>query len=780
MTSKATTEKAAKAAHKLFDTVEDVSVTSIKPHESNPRIGNVDLIAESLEKYGQYRSIIVNRRNKTIVAGHHCVDDQTEVLTRRGWLYGDDLTTDDIVLSMDSDRQLQWSPVNDIYRAPYDGPMHRLTNQSMDALVSPGHKFYRVKRNGQEGLAPVEDLAHNDSVILMGAAVSSDSAVYSDAFVEVVGWAVTEGSYRKVHRPYLRVSQKPGDKADDIERSLKIVGADYSVGDNGYGIRMFNVRGDIAAAVYDAAPDRLLKYEFIQRLSHYQRERLIDVMIAADGHYAHDTPYFTAHDKNAMDRFTYLCALAGKQTYVVQRTPPETTGEFHNSKPYYVASVRKRGSDGSQYGRMSHTQEQYNGTIWCPNTDHGTFVCRRNGKVYVTGNTWLAARKLGWDTISVAWIDVDEETHVRLMLMDNKSSDVGDYDDRFLAELLTSLPDIDGTGYDADELADILDIVNLNADQAIDTVTDAMETDRRLQQQLDDAQTFDGSPLGDEPDPALAPASVKPKPEPGQLEGAADRMGGVIQLSEPHETDFEGIGPWQIPAMREDRLMTFDELPGNLDSWAGSATKEWPDDEQWWLYNWGIDSTSGMKDISKVILSFYAFDNYFEGWWAYAHRYTAKVLNSGIKYAVTPDWSLDPMPKAESLWNLYRSRWVGRYMQEAGLRVIPNLEWPDGDIDFMIEHVLGTLPVGLPMAAFQMQTINWDTVAGGKEHYYRQVRTIFDVLQPQAMLFYAGPQGREVLNDILPEYPELQTKIIGTRLEKLAVQAKNRQKKTTI
>ena len=408
-------------------------------------------------------------------------------------------------------------------------------------------------------------------------------------------------------------------------------------------------------------------------------------------------------------------------------------------------------------------------------------VNRRNGKIIAGHHTWLAARKLGWETISVAWVDVDDETHVRLMLIDNKSSDVGDYDDKFLAELLTSLPDIDGTGYDQNELDDILDFVSSNLDKAIDTMTDAIDTEQRIQKQIEDSQTFEGSPLGDEPDPATTPLKVKAKPELGDLEAASDKQQGVVQLAEPHTTgDFDSVGDWGIPRLLDTRLMRFDELPDNLDSWGGSATKDWPDDEQWWLYNWGIDSTSGMKDVSKVILSFYAYDHYFEGWWAYADRYMTKVLNSGIKYAVSPDWSLDPMPKVESLWNLYRSRWIARYMQEAGLRVIPNIGWPDGDIDFLVDHSLATLPVGLPMAALQMQTIDWDKVSGGKEHYYRQIRTIFEVLQPQAMLFYAGPQGREVLDDILPDFPDMNTRIIGTRLEKLAVQAKNRQKKQTI
>lgn len=51
--------------------VESVPIDSIEPHPQNPRKGNVGVIAESLEEFGQYRPIVVNRRNRVIAAGHH-------------------------------------------------------------------------------------------------------------------------------------------------------------------------------------------------------------------------------------------------------------------------------------------------------------------------------------------------------------------------------------------------------------------------------------------------------------------------------------------------------------------------------------------------------------------------------------------------------------------------------------------------------------------------------------------------------------------------------------
>jgi len=36
----------------------------------------------------------------------------------------------------------------------------------------------------------------------------------------------------------------------------------------------------------------------------------------------------------------------------------------------------------------THDIIDYDGVVWCPSTDYGTFVCRRNGSVYITGNSY--------------------------------------------------------------------------------------------------------------------------------------------------------------------------------------------------------------------------------------------------------------------------------------------------------------------------------------------------------------------------------------------------------
>jgi hypothetical protein len=52
-------------------------------------------------------------------------------------------------------------------------------------------------------------------------------------------------------------------------------------------------------------------------------------------------------------------------------------------------------------------------------------------------------------------VDVDEDQAARIVAADNRTSDLAEYDERLLLELLAELPDLDGTGYDPGDLAEL-------------------------------------------------------------------------------------------------------------------------------------------------------------------------------------------------------------------------------------------------------------------------------------------------------------------------------------
>ena len=84
-----------------------------------------------------------------------------------------------------------------------------------------------------------------------------------------------------------------------------------------------------------------------------------------------------------------------------------------------------------------------------------------------------AAQQLGLDTIPAVILDVDDEAAARIALADNRTSDLADYHNDALVVMLQSLPDLTGTGYDGDDLDDLLRDLDIAA--AADGVADGFE-----------------------------------------------------------------------------------------------------------------------------------------------------------------------------------------------------------------------------------------------------------------------------------------------------------------
>lgn len=89
----------------------------------------------------------------------------------------------------------------------------------------------------------------------------------------------------------------------------------------------------------------------------------------------------------------------------------------------------------------------------------GTHTGRRN-EILAGNHLVEAAKELGWTKISAVTVDVDDADARRIVLADNRTADLGTYDEESLAELLRSLDgDYTGTGYGEEDLVALLALV---------------------------------------------------------------------------------------------------------------------------------------------------------------------------------------------------------------------------------------------------------------------------------------------------------------------------------
>lgn len=91
------------------------------------------------------------------------------------------------------------------------------------------------------------------------------------------------------------------------------------------------------------------------------------------------------------------------------------------------------------------------------NGQYRPIVVTTDGTILAGNHTYAAALSLGWDRISVVTVDVAPESPeaLRIMLADNRTADLGGYDDALLLELLRDLDSLDGSGYVEDDVAEL-------------------------------------------------------------------------------------------------------------------------------------------------------------------------------------------------------------------------------------------------------------------------------------------------------------------------------------
>ena len=326
----------------------------------------------------------------------YCVDSETEALTQRGWVNETEITEDDVILSYDQG-DMKWSKIKSIYRGDFDGLMHKLDVKGMDALITPEHKLVTAR-----GLVKVEHLLETDKVILMGSAEkTSHTPQYSDSLVELVGWIVTEGCYQ-LAKNSIQIYQNAGPHAERIRNCLTALNFKFS--ESTTKNICFSLSVKDSKYMFSILPEKNLNMSFILALTLDQRELLINTMIDSNGWIRGNSRSYCQKDRAHVDYFTALCAISGHKTNTQLVENHKSFGKLVN---YYNINFFTRNSTRGTHidfhggkrnglahpgqGKESHTNvptTYYKGVVWCPETEYGCFVARRNGKVYLTGNTY--------------------------------------------------------------------------------------------------------------------------------------------------------------------------------------------------------------------------------------------------------------------------------------------------------------------------------------------------------------------------------------------------------
>jgi hypothetical protein len=342
-----------------------------------------------------------------VEAVDYCMDERTEVFTARGWLFGNDVREGDLVRSVSPTTGLaEWQPVVSVYRRRGRSPMIHMVNKVHDSLTTPDHRWLINRRNSHEewslDWATTEHL--NSTARILRAAMPGDApadAKYADAFVELVAWWFTEGSYQSGGGNRGQISQShrvnPGYCAR-IEAALRVLCGAPGLRRDGRviwsmsqserrGMTFYGIGAEVLNQLDMLAPGKVPSIDFLAGLTLAQLRLFVSTALDADGHVRRQASVFAQNDERRTEAFAVAAILAGfSVTFAAPR--PMGTGMSYSVT---VSSRRLHavvpGTTGG-FATGMRTPVDYNGLIWCPTVDrHHNFLARRNGKVYYTGNT---------------------------------------------------------------------------------------------------------------------------------------------------------------------------------------------------------------------------------------------------------------------------------------------------------------------------------------------------------------------------------------------------------
>lgn len=372
-------------------------------------------------------------------------------------------------------------------------------------------------------------------------------------------------------------------------------------------------------------------------------------------------------------------------------------------------------------------------------------VQRSTGHIIGGNHTYLGAKRLKWTKIKVVYLDVTDEQAQRIMLADNRTSDLGTYDTALLAEILKGLPTPVGTGYETADVSAILAAIeDENTELMMDVIRPSFEPtfaepgendlDTRLQELQERSQAI---------------ADAEATPDMDDLEDIQAKMQGILALND--DVQFSTSNYWGIPDLRLDMIP--DKLPQPLTTWAGSDSNK-DDGVSWYVYPYGASA----KDMpwERSIMCFFVDDERFYNWYDEAAYYVAKLVASGCKMAIEHDYSIfTEEPRVVHLYSTYyKSRWLARYMQEAGIKVIPRLTWADME---SIKYAMLGIPKNCPVVALQMQV--WSHLLADS-FVAECLREFCREIKPKQVLVYAGKPGREYItkhSNLMPKGTEIIT-----------------------
>lgn len=330
-----------------------------------------------------------------------CLTDDTEVLTEHGWVNGLNVAEGDRIMQWDpTTGVLSLAPVAETFRAPWDGSMRVLRNADTDQILTPNHRVYHRTQQREQtkgvrrtwfddewAVSEAQDLTTCDPMKLPIAGRMHGEGIGGSDYAALLGWVWAEGGFDHSGSG-VRIYQSSvnADKVAEIAALMDRCGVhkrydrERTYRDRAYTESTWFFTGALAARVRADLPGKRPTYPLLWRMTMPEREAFLDAAMKGDGSGWPDgrgQQFYQKHEDDLIWFQTLLHTMdrAGK----VGMRPNRPGGAVY-LRNTATTELQHRHHKASSY-------EHYQCDVWCVRVPTGAFMARRNGRVFITGNS---------------------------------------------------------------------------------------------------------------------------------------------------------------------------------------------------------------------------------------------------------------------------------------------------------------------------------------------------------------------------------------------------------
>lgn len=315
-----------------------------------------------------------------------CVDDQTEALTTEGWRNIHCLKDHDQIVAFDGVK-LSWQEAT-FHRYPFSGKMVTVNTRDVSMWLTPNHRVVcRDYQDKGDWKIKQADRLKGYEEVPTAAPFDCDTTgeLINKEVAELAGWVLTDGSYNKGNTISLYQTGGRG-KHEKIEALFNALKVKYSLyqRDRGHGDeRSYNFSGEVANFIKQVFPLKEGNFGILATWNERDLRALWVGMTEGDGNQRKDGRITFVGNRSKVDFYQALCIRLGMTCRV---SPRSDTG---NSFAAFVSKKKTTSLRGTNGDHNVVKQDcYYDGIVWCPSVRSGMWLARRNGRPFITGNTF--------------------------------------------------------------------------------------------------------------------------------------------------------------------------------------------------------------------------------------------------------------------------------------------------------------------------------------------------------------------------------------------------------